>query len=130
MRKVTMLIVIILTVIIALGSVCGADDKKGYIVRSETDITDMPPNYTSPGITGEAYCNDNDYVTGCSYLLKAYPGSAKPSDYTFPVVQPIGCSTDKEGFRICTGCRVLMEGITNVTTEVLWVYAYCSRGKH
>ena len=141
MKKATVMVVIILAMI-TLGSVCGAGDKsgdkKGYIVRSIVNVT-LPPG---SGSFGEAYCAQNDFVTGCSYLLFSYPGCTSLSDYSFPVVQPIGCSEDKEGFRVCTGCRVVMVpphtdplpancSATPLPLEVeFWVYAYCSSPKH
>jgi hypothetical protein len=135
MRKLAV-IVVILALITVLGSVCGADDKKGYVVRSITTIT-LPPG--EDGSHGEAFCAGDDFVTGCSYVLGLYPGCTSLSDYTFPVVQPIGCSEDKQGFRVCTGCRVVvvtpdidplppMCNNTPLPLRVeLWVYAYCGK---
>ncbi len=130
MKKFTVTISIILVMTSVFGSVCNADDKKGYVVGS---LNDIPDGYANVNFTGEAYCNENDYVTGCSYLLNSYPdeGPGSLSKYSFPVVQPIECSTDKEGFRVCTGCKVVLHGTTNLATQVsFYVYAFCGRTKH
>jgi len=136
MKKVYV-IAIILALIIALVSVCGAEDKKGYVVRSITTIT-LPPG--QDGSQGEAFCHaGDDFVTGCSYVLGRYPGCTSLLDYAFPVVQPIGCTEDKQGFRVCTGCRVVVIppdidplppscNATPLPLEIdLWVYAYCGK---
>jgi hypothetical protein len=133
MKKVAV-VTVILVMITALGSVCGADEKKGYVVRSITTIT-LPPG--QDGSQGESFCRGNDFVTGCSYVLGRYPGCTSLLDYAFPVVQPIECSEDKQGFRVCTGCRVVVIppdvdllppscNATPLPLEIdLWVYAYC-----
>jgi hypothetical protein len=122
MKYVIMMAVVVLAVI-ALGSLCEAADKRGYTVRSVVHVPD-------DGSIGEAYCAATDYVTGCSYLLYQYPGGTTLADYSFPVVQPIECTEDKEGFRVCTGCRVSMHSAVSETPDAtFWVYAYCGRSK-
>jgi len=134
MKKWILMMLMIIVAMITLGSVCGADEKRGYVVRSITTIT-LPPG--QGGSQGEAFCHGNDFVTGCSYVLGRYPGCTSLSDYAFPVVQPIDCTEDKHGFRVCTGCRVVVIppdvdplppscSATPLPLEIdLWVYAYC-----
>jgi hypothetical protein len=160
MKKVNVTIVIILAVI-TLGSVCGADDnvingcyqKKNGQLRiivkpADCNASEFPiswnvrePGYVvtefirspegSTNSTGYAYCNEGDYVTGCSYSLVEYaPSLSSLSDYSFPIVAPAGCSLDEQGLKVCTACRVLMHRTVSLGEPAFHVYAYCGRSNH
>ena len=120
MKKLNVMIIIIF-IMVSLGSVCGADDKKGYVVKETFQFILVPnPNPDSNGLPwgpwggseGRVYCSNNDFVTGCSYSLESYPGYTRLSDYAFLNVIPIECSPDlrdeESGEAVCKGCLVTL----------------------
>jgi hypothetical protein len=152
MKKGTVMIVIILAVI-TLGSVCSASDKNSYVVK-QTFTFNLVPNPTSvDGLpwgpwdgsgTGQVFCDNNDFVTGCSYSLRRYPGYTNLSDYSFLNVMPIGCTPSLQeelggpavdGEAVCKGCRVALTinhpgpplSPDSPTDGEFRVYTYCGR---
>jgi hypothetical protein len=116
--------IVITLAIITLGSVCGAGDKNGYVVK-ETFTFNLVPNPNKvDGLPwgpwdgsgeGRVYCENNDFVTGCSYSLRGYPGYTHLSDYAFMNVIPIQCTPSLQetgggpvvdGEAVCKGCLV------------------------
>ncbi len=145
MKKLTVMIVTI-CVMITLGSVCGADDKKGYVVKETFKFTLVEnPNPTGPlpwgpwgSSEGRVYCANNDFVTGCSYSLESFPGYTRLPDYAFLNVIPIECSPDlrdeETGVAVCKGCLVTLTvnhpdppPSGSPTDGTFRAYAYCGR---
>lgn len=146
MKKLIVMIVMVSTMI-ALGSVCGAGDKKGYVVKETFQFTLVKnPNAANGlpwgpwgGSEGRVYCANNDFVTGCSYSLQSYPGYTQLSDYGFLNVIPIECTPDLRnvdaGEAVCKGCVVHLTVIhpdppANLaipTGGTFRAYAYCGR---
>ena len=78
MKKCTLMMMVIIFATIALGSVCGAGDKNGYVVKETFTFTLLPNPNRVDGLPwgprdgsdeGRVYCENNDFVTGCSYSL-------------------------------------------------------------
>jgi len=144
MKKVIVMTVIIFAMI-TLGSVCGAGDKNGYVVKETfTFKLGQNPNNGSWGPldhsnVGRVYCANNDFVTGCSYSLESYPGYTQLSDYAFLNVIPIECTPDlkeeDDGVAVCKGCFVQLNVIhpapppspASPTEGKFRVYAYCGK---
>ena len=137
MKKVAVMIVIMI-IMITLGSVCGAEDKRGYVVKQSFTF--------EPGAGGnvrEVSCNSGDFVTGCSHRLYSYtPTGSNPSlsSFAFLNVIPINCTPSLketvqgeplDGQAVCTGCSVAMTvtdpGAENIGSVTFSAYAYCGR---
>jgi hypothetical protein len=129
LKKLTIMMVTVF-VMISLGSVCGAGDKKGYVVKKTF-------NFTLNSMTGEVFCANKDIVTGCSYSLDSYFPPTLPSEYAFSHVIPIGCDPnlreEETGVAVCTGCLV---GVSlyhtgsldsDETLATFAVYAFCGK---
>ncbi len=113
-------VVIVVFAMILLVSVCGAADKKGYVVKETFQFTLVPNPNASNGLPwgpwgdnngiGRVYCDKSDFVTGCSYSLQSYPGYTRPWEYSFLHVIPIECNPDlrdeDDGTTVCNGCFV------------------------
>lgn len=121
MKKCTLMMMVIILATIALGSVCGAGDKNGYVVKETFTYTLVKDplgtgsSYWGPkpdSNEGRVYCANNDFVTGCSYALETYPGITAPSDYDFKQVIPIQCSPplmdEDSGVATCKGCLAVL----------------------
>ena len=147
MKKGTVMMIVVLA-IIALGAVCGADDKKGYVVKetftfklvpNPNEVDGLPWGPLEGSNQGRVYCANNDFVTGCSHVLKSYPGYTRPWDYSFLNVIPIECSPDlkdeEAGEALCRGCLVTLTinhpdpppSPASPTDGTFSVYTYCSR---
>ncbi len=140
MKKVTVIVLIFL-VMITLGSVCGADDKSGYVVK-ESFKFNLPFENPS-GNVGRVYCNSGDFVTGCSHRLYSYTTTAPNpslSSFAFLNVFPIECTPSLQeesgelpldGQAVCTGCLVNMNvtdpDAANISSVTFSAYAYCGK---
>jgi hypothetical protein len=140
MKKVTVIVLIFL-VMITLGSVCGADDKSGYVIKES--FTFNLPFQDPPGNEGRVYCKSGDFVTGCSHRLYSYsPTAPNPSlsSFAFLNVIPIECTPSLkettsgapvDGQAVCTGCLVHLNvtdpGAANISSVTFSAYAYCGK---